>query len=299
MRSRPTALTSPASCSTGRRREVLADRLVRRGRLALLAVAFLLVSACPSNAAGPLVAAHRGGAALWPENSLLAYRGALALGVDLLETDVHLTADGEVVVLHDPTLDRTTTGAGPVRDARRADLAPLRLRASDGSATQEPLPTLVELLALLRPGPAELLLEIKVGPQRQPYPGIEAKTLAHVRAAGVLDRVIVMAFEAETLRRVRALDPQVRMALLVSRSRVTGEGGGPAAPVRWATEAGATHLGIDHRVVEAGVVAAARHAGLKVAVWTVNDESDLRRVLDLGVDVVITDRPDLALRQRR
>jgi glycerophosphoryl diester phosphodiesterase len=99
------------------------------------------------------VAAHRGGAALWPENSLLAYRGALALGVDLLETDVHLTADGEVVVLHDPTLDRTTTGAGPVRDARRVDLAPLRLRARDGSATQEPIPTLGELLALLRPGP--------------------------------------------------------------------------------------------------------------------------------------------------
>jgi glycerophosphoryl diester phosphodiesterase len=236
---------------------------------------------------------------LWPENSLLAYRNALALGVDLLETDVHLTADGEVIVLHDPTLERTTTGAGAVRDARRADLAPLRLRARDGSATEEPIPTLDQLLALLGPAKRELLLEIKVGPQRRPYDGIEALTLARVRAAGALDRVVVMAFEADTLRRVRALEPAVRLALIVSRNRVTGDGGGPETPVRWATEVGATHLAIDHRVVDAGVVAAAHRAGVKVAAWTVNDEPDLRRVLDLGVDVVITDRPDLALRLRR
>jgi glycerophosphoryl diester phosphodiesterase len=272
---------------------------VSRGRRTLVAAALLLLAALPSHAAGPLVAAHRGGALLWPENSLLAYRNALSLGVDLLETDVHLTADGEVVVLHDPTLERTTTGAGAVRDARRTDLALLRLRARDGSATQEPIPTLDQLLALLRPGPHELLLEIKVGPQRQPYAGIEAETLARVRAAGVLDRVVVMAFEADTLRRVRALEPSVRLALIVSRTRVTGDGGGPDTPARWAIEAGATHLAIDHRVIDAGVVASAHRAGLKIAAWTVNDESDLRRVLDLGVDVVITDRPDLALRLRR
>jgi glycerophosphoryl diester phosphodiesterase len=81
--------------------------------------------------------AHRGGAALWPENSLLAFRSALALGVDALELDLHLTADGEVVVLHDPTLERTSTGRGAVRDARLADLASVRLKTREGAATVE------------------------------------------------------------------------------------------------------------------------------------------------------------------
>ena len=85
----------------------------------------------------PLVAAHRGGAALWPENSLLAFRNALSLGVDFLETDVHLTADGEPVILHDPTLDRTTTGTGALGDRRLAELARVRLRAADGTMTLE------------------------------------------------------------------------------------------------------------------------------------------------------------------
>jgi glycerophosphoryl diester phosphodiesterase len=165
--------------------------------------------------------------------------------------------------------------------------------------TQEPIPTLDQLLGLVGPAARDLLLEIKVDPQRRPYPGIEELTLARVRAAGVVDRVIVMAFEMETLRRVRALEPRVRLALLVSRSRFTGEGGGPETLVRWATDADATHLGVDHRVVDAPVVAAVHRSGLKIAAWTVNDESDLRRVLDLGVDVVITDRPDLALSLRR
>ena len=97
-----------------------------------------VLEALPAQAAaaerGPLVAAHRGGAALWPENSLRAFRGALVLGVDFLETDLHLTADGEVVVVHDPTLERTTTGAGPVRDRTLADLGRVRLRACRAGA---------------------------------------------------------------------------------------------------------------------------------------------------------------------
>ena len=93
---------------------------MRRSALAVL----LLTAVAASVAAGPgtRVAAHRGGSALWPENSLRAVRGAVGLGVDALEFDVHLTSDGEVIVLHDPTLDRTTTGRGAVRDLTRAEI---------------------------------------------------------------------------------------------------------------------------------------------------------------------------------
>jgi glycerophosphoryl diester phosphodiesterase len=258
----------------------------------LVAAALLLLGGAAPAIAEPLIAAHRGGALLWPENSLLAYRNALALGADFLETDIHLTADGEVVVLHDPTLDRTTTGTGPVSGRRLAELAPLRLRAADGTATDEPVPTLGQLLDLVAPSRAKLLLEIKVDAARRPYAAIEDKALALVRARGLTGRVLVMAFEPDTLRRVRALDPAIPVVLLVSRARMEREGG--EAMIRQARELRATHLGVDHRALDAALVAAVRAAGLTSAAWTVNTEPDLRRIIDLGVDVVISDRPDLA-----
>src|SRR3972149_4984139 len=91
--------------------------------LSLAVAAVCAVAERPAAGAAPRIAAHRGGARLWPANSLLAFRGARGLGVDFVETDVPLPADGEPVVIHDPTLERTTTGAGAVRAARLADLA--------------------------------------------------------------------------------------------------------------------------------------------------------------------------------
>lgn len=267
----------------------------RARTIRLLAALWLLTAAAPA-IAQPLIAAHRGGAALWPENSLLAFRSALMLGVDFLETDVHLTADGEVVILHDPTLDRATTGAGPVAERRLADLATVRLRAADGAPTDEPLPALAQLLALLASPPTRLLLEIKVDAVRRPYPGIEDKVLTLVRARGLTARVLIMAFQPDTLRRVRALDPEIGTVLLVSKARM--ERDGVAAVAQEAADVGASHLGIDHRAIDAAVVAGTRAAKLTLAAWTVNAEPDLRRTTDLGADILITDRPDLARRVR-
>jgi glycerophosphoryl diester phosphodiesterase len=246
--------------------------------------------------AGPRVAAHRGGALLWPENSLGAYRQALPLGVDYVETDVHLSADDEVVVLHDATLDRTTSGRGAVRNAHREELRGVRLRDRDGRPTDEPIPVLDEILDLVRPSRAELLLEIKVDAHEGRYPGIEENVLALVRDRGLTARTIVMAFEAPTIERVRQLDPAIRTAFLVDGDRVEHARAGADEIVRWTQETGATALAIDRLVLDAAVVRAARRAGLVLATWTVNEDADLRRVIQLGVDIVISDRPDLALR---
>jgi glycerophosphoryl diester phosphodiesterase len=264
----------------------------------LLAVSLLPPLAELAGGAGPAprVAAHRGGALLWPENSLLAFANALALGADLLELDVHLTADGEVVVIHDPTLERTTTGRGPVREQRLADLAPLRLRARDGTVTAEPVPTLGQVLDLLAPSRAELLLEVKVDDRKHRYPGIEGKVLAALRERGLAARTFVMAFEAPTVARVRELDADIRTVLLVARGQVEPSRTSAEEVARWVRDVKATALGIDYRRLDAPVVAAARRAGLTVATWTVNAEADIRQVIGLGVDIVISDRPDLALR---
>jgi glycerophosphoryl diester phosphodiesterase len=248
--------------------------------------------------AGPsaLVAAHRGGALLWLENSLLAFRKALALGVDALEFDLHLTADGEVVVIHDPTLDRTTSGTGAVRETTLATLAPIRLKTLDGMVTAERIPTLAEVLDLAAPSPVELLPEIKVGPDRQRYPGIEEKVLALLRSRGVLGRAIIQAFQPETISRLRTLEPTVRTMLLVGRGQIERAGAAPADAVEWARAVGATELGVDHRIIDRSLATAAGIAGLRLSAWTVNEEVDIRRMLDLGVGVVMSDRPDLVRR---
>lgn len=263
----------------------------------LLVWLWLACTAAPM-AGGPAtrVAAHRGGAALWPENSLFAFREALALGVDALEFDLHMSADGEVVVIHDPTLERTTTAAGRVRDLKLADLARARLKTGDGAITDEPIPTFAQVLDLASNGSAELLPEIKVDANRQRYDGIEEKVLALLRARRLLSRATIQAFQPETIRRLRELEPSVRTMVLVARGDVERERARPAEAVRRAHDLGASDLGMNHRLIDADVMTAARATGIRVSAWTVNDEPDLRRMIDLGVDVVMSDRPDLAKR---
>lgn len=263
-------------------------------------VVALLVLALAAGAAAErsLVAAHRGGAALAPENSLLAFRNALALGVDALEFDLHLTRDGEVVVIHDPRLDRTTTLSGAVRALTLSEVRSAQLRTRDGQVTAERVPSLVEVLDLARGSSVEVLPEIKVGEDGRPYPEIEEKVLALVAERGLLGRATVQAFQPDTLRRLRAIRADARTMLLVSRRRVQEEGVPPAEAVRWARDAGATDLGLDFHLISAGVVNAARAARIRLSAWTVNDEADMKRMFGLGVDVVMSDRPDAARRVR-
>ena len=266
----------------------------------VLGVLLVFSALAPPAGSGPatLVAAHRGGAALWPENSRRAFRQALDLGVDALEFDLHMTADREVVVLHDPTLDRTSTGKGPVRELSLADLASVRLKARDGTVTDERISTFAQVLDLAASTSVELVPEIKIDTTGQRYDGIEEKVLALLRSRGLLARATVQAFQRETIRRLRALEPKARTMFLVTRGDVERERTRPAEAVRRASELGATDLGMNHRLIDADVVSAARVAGIRLAAWTVNEEADIRRMIDLGVDMVMSDRPDLVKRLR-
>ena len=263
------------------------------------------------------LAAHRGGARLWPENSLRAFRESLTLGVDLLELDVHLTADGHVVVVHDATLDRTTDGHGAVGERTAAELARVRLRGPDGVLTDERLPTLEEVLAVVGPSRAGLLVEVK-GPVAgvnviyeragdgqaritpgPAYAGLVPKTLGALRQASMLGRVNVMGFSPDVVTETRALEPSVPTTFLVAAAHVRNVDAPPEAAVAWATRLGATDLGLQHTLASPTLMVSARAAGLRVGVWTVNDEDAMRQAIALGVDVLTTDRPDLACRVLR
>jgi glycerophosphoryl diester phosphodiesterase len=243
----------------------------------------------------PRYAAHRGGAALWPENSLLAFRSAIALGAEILELDVHATADGRVAVIHDPTLERTTNGRGPVSACTAAELTRLRLRGPDGRLTDECPPLLDDVAALVAPTAVELLVEIKERSAHVSYEGLEARVLAALDAAGVRERANVMGFDPGVVTRVHALAPRQRTTLLVGR-RELRPGAAAVEAVKSAHALGASDLGLEYRLVDAPVVRAARAAGIAVGAWTVNDEKAMQRLIALGVDVLTTDRPDVAAR---
>jgi glycerophosphoryl diester phosphodiesterase len=260
----------------------------------------------------PRIAAHRGGAALWPENSLTAFAGALALGVDLLEFDVHQSADGEVVVIHDATLERTTEGTGPVSAQPASTLGRLRLRDRDRALTGERVPLLDDVLALASRGGAELLLEVKgpdfgvrysrdaagqlevVGGPR--YQGLEKLVLARLDAAGLRARTTIMAFNPAVIETVRKLAPSQRTTLLVSGEQITRAASPATDTIAWAKRLGVTDLGLEHTLIDAEVVTAGHTQGLRVGAWTPNDESAIRRLVALSVDVITTDHPDLAVR---
>lgn len=268
-----------------------APLLLALGLLTLAAVMGTTGAAAQTMVA-PLFAAHRGGALLWPENSLLAFRNALALGADFLELDVHLTRDGELVVIHDATLDRTTTGTGPVRERTLAELGPLRLKDRGGAVVEEAVPTLDQVVALAVAGKRQLLLEIKVDERRQRYPGIEEKVFAVLDRHRYVPFTVVMAFEGDTWRRVRQLRPDARVAALYSPRMLPTPAVG--AELQALGRAGVAVVGLHQALVTAEVATQARLAGLTLGVWTVNERDAIARFIDQGVGVVITDRPDLA-----
>lgn len=233
-----------------------------------------------SDPARPQVIAHRGASAEAPENTLAAFRRALAIGVDGVELDAHLSADGVPVVIHDPLLERTTDGHGLVRDHPLAALR--RLDAGRRFAEQfagERIPTLAEALDALRR--VRVIVEIKNGPVY--YPAIAARVLAAVAEAGHR-AVTISSFDHHVLLEVRAAAPQVPRAVLYAAR--------PIDPVRMARDAGAALLHPHWAYVTREMVGQAQAAGLRVETWTVDEPAHLRHVIATGVDGVMTNHPD-------
>jgi glycerophosphoryl diester phosphodiesterase len=228
----------------------------------------------------PLAFAHRGGAADGDENTAEAFARAIALGYRYVETDVHATADGVPVVFHDAALDRLTGAAGRVADLRWADLATLRIGGAGA------VPRLDEVLAAW-PG-VRFNIDVKADAAVEPTVGV-------VRRAAAEDRVLLASFSDARLARVRALaGPRVATSLgrgEVTRLWISSRLG---TPLRLPASAVAAQVPPRHgrvRIVDRRFVARAHRLGLHVHVWTIDDPAQLGRLLDLGVDGIMTDRP--------
>jgi glycerophosphoryl diester phosphodiesterase len=240
----------------------------------------------------PQVFAHRGGAALRPENTLLAFDYGMSLGADGLELDVHLSRDGVVVVLHDRTVDRTTNGRGPIADLTADDLARLdagyHFEGFRGAAGGVPT-----LEAVLRRYPGvPLIIELKVN-----EPVLAHKTIDEVRAAGALERVALGSFGTRVLRAARAYEPRILTGASREETRLALYRSWARWPVRHPSNDAfqVPEISGSTRVVSPRFVRYAHETGVAVQVWTVNDAADMRRLLDWGVDGLISDHPDLAV----
>ena len=239
----------------------------------------------------PLVLAHRGASAEAPENTLAAFRLALAQGADGVELDVILSADGVPVVIHDDTLDRTTTGAGPVSRLSLAELKALSAgyAACFGAQYQaEQIPTLAEVFAACGEQP---LINIELKHDRSPGRQLAARVVDLIHAHGRQGRVIVSSFQFSSLRRLKALDPALPAGLLYM-APVFG-------PRLSRCLAGALPHEAHHPSaigLSARDIAWCHQNGLRVNAWTVDAEPELRRLALAGVDGLITNRPGVAVR---
>jgi glycerophosphoryl diester phosphodiesterase len=239
----------------------------------------------------PLIIAHRGNSSERPENTKAAFVSALEVGAEIIELDVQLTGDGHIVVIHDDSLDRTTSGQGRVAERTLGEIRALSAgypeRFGDRFAGER-VPTLGETLELLR-GRARVMIEIKKeSVTEDDTGGVEARVIEEVRRKRMAAEVALISFERRALLRARELAPEITRGHLFYRAEPTE------------VMAGAREVASDVVLPEKGMLSEqlrelTREAGMRVASWVVDDPEELSALDWFGLFGVGTNRPGALL----
>ena len=236
----------------------------------------------------PLVFAHRGAKRAAPENTIPAFEAAIRMDADGIELDVQYSSDGKLVIFHDLSLEKTTNGTGRVTSRTFEELRALDAGSHFGAAfAGAQIPALDEVLETAK---GKLLVNIELKTVDVTQSNLGPDTAEAVRRHGMVDDVVISSFNPFALRKSKAAGPEIAHALLLAPDL--------AGWMRWGLtlrHSRADGLHPEKSMATAEYVAAARRRHLPVRVWTVNDEADIRRMAELGVDAVITDTPDVAL----
>ncbi|MEM2958901.1 MAG: glycerophosphodiester phosphodiesterase family protein [Candidatus Jordarchaeaceae archaeon] len=224
----------------------------------------------------PLIIAHRGASFYEPENTLRAVRRALEFGVDGVEVDVRSTIEGNIVVIHDETVDRTTNGSGRVRD-----MSLVELRSLD-AGKGEKIPILEEVLELVG-NKAMLIIELKTG-------GIEERVLSIVEKYDALNRVMFSSFIHGSVKRVKELNSEAKTGVIIRSS--------PVNPSMLALDARAENICAYYKYVSWEMVQNVHSHGLNIFAWTVDDANTAENLIMLGVDGIVTNKPDIITRNK-
>lgn len=242
----------------------------------------------------PITIAHRGLSAQAPENTLSAIRLALEAKVDMIEFDLHMSRDQVPVVIHDPTLERTTDGTGAVKEMSLFELRKLDAGAWFGDAyLGERIPTLTEVMAMVQ-GKTKLLIELKWDDEGDVYPGLVDSVLAEIDRFQGEEWCVIQSFDASTIRDIKTKAPALEAQKLILYDL-------PILPGhidrqwQWtdgsAFDEGVSAINVWLRCLSPRLVNRIHAQGKKVYVYTVNEPADLAYCQKLGVDGVITDGP--------
>ncbi len=228
-----------------------------------------------------LVIAHRGASGYAPENTLAAFKRAIALGATFIETDLQLSRDSHFVAIHDDAVSRTTNGQGKVHDLSLADLRRLDAGSWFGSEfTGERIPTLEEILEFSKKHDVVFYLELKPGGSW----GGEHALIGALRESQEIARAIVISFDAGILEGLRKIEPTLMTGLLFD--------GQIDRPLEKAVEVGARQLAVRGDLVTPALLTEAKKKDLQVVCWTVNQPAHMRLLIDAGVDGIMSDYPD-------
>ena len=232
------------------------------------------------------VIAHRGWSGKYPENTMLAFRSAVDAGCDGIELDVHLSRDGEVMIIHDEKLLRTTGLSGLVSDFTRAELERMNAgKTKDDKFGYTPIPSLEEYLDYVSGYPVFTNIELKTAPTY--YPSIEEKTLKLVESFNCQGKVFFSSFNWLSLMKIKMLEPSYRCGTLIETPRINNIG----------YQLGDIGFECYHpkfNLIDQSAVDECHRHGVEVNVWTVNEESDMLKCKSWGVDGLITNNPDIA-----
>lgn len=230
--------------------------------------------------------AHRGASGYAPENTLDAFRKAIEMKADGIELDVHLTKDGEVVVIHDEVLDRVSDGTGRVQDFTYNELKKFNFNKLHPEYKEEEIPTLEEVYQLIKPTDLTINVEMKTG--NTFYPGLEDKVLELTKKYDVMDRIIVSSFNHYTIRSMKEKCPELKTGALYADGIINA-----VDYVADVARADALHPGWT-KIFYPNYLEDCRRRNILVHVWTINNEKDMRRCCEMGLDAIITNYPDVA-----
>ena len=248
-----------------------------------------------------LIVAHRGGGGLAPENTLASIKKSINTGADMIEVDVHLTKDNEVVIFHDETVNRTTNGEGKVHEMTLAELKELDAGSwFDGAYAGETVPTLDEVLKLID-GQVQCLIEIK-SKEHLIYEGFAEKIVDIINANGAKTWSIVQSYEEEYLETAYAYDPEIKIKKIImgeesshilsffieSKEYVTGRN-----KHHYLETLNPHYSSLSQRRVHK-----IKARGYKVITYPVNERKEMIKMLNMGVDGIITDYPDRLVKIR-
>ena len=227
--------------------------------------------------------AHRGFSGNYPENTLLAFQKGMEAGADGFELDIHLTKDGEMVVIHDETIDRTTNGTGFIKDYTYEELQPFDASAGfAGKYGINRIPTLRQYFELIQGNGKITNIELKNSIIW--YDGMEEKAIALVKEFGMEDQVIFSSFNHCSMEKCKRLAPEIPCGLLVDSWLIR--------PGEYTKSRGMEYYHPHYLSLDPATVEEIHSHGIGIHTWTVNEEKDIRRMLDLGVHAIITNYPD-------